>query len=56
MSNRRQFIKSFSAAAISPFFIQSSDLIYAKKEFMASLNPGAISLKCTADELLDYAI
>ena len=56
MSNRRQFIKSFSAAAISPFFIQSSDLINAKKEFMASLNPGAISLKCTADELLDYAI
>ena len=54
MSNRRQFIQSFSVALTSPFLI-SSELIGTRKK-KASLSPGAIGLKCTANELLDYAI
>ena len=55
MSNRRQFIQSFSVALTSPFLI-SSELIGTRKTLKASLSPGAIGLKCTANELLDYAI
>jgi hypothetical protein len=55
MSNRREFIQSFSAALTSPFLI-SSELIGTQKALKASLSPGAIGLKCTANELLDYAI
>lgn len=56
MSDRRQFIKSFSAASISPFLINSTSLINFKKRLKASLNPGAIGLKCSPKELLDFAI
>ena len=56
MSNRRQFIQSFSVALTSPFLISSSELIGTGKTLKASLSPGAIGLKCTANELLDYAI
>jgi len=56
MSNRREFIQSFSAAITSPFLISSSELIGTRKTLKASLSPGAIGLKCTANELLDYAI
>ena len=55
MSNRRKFIQSFSVALTSPFLI-SSGLIGTRKTLKASLSPGAIGLKCTANELLDYAI
>ena len=55
MSNRRKFIQSFSVALTSPFLI-SSELIGTRKTLKASLSPGAIGLKCTANELLDYAI
>ena len=55
MSNRRQFIQSFSVALTSPFLI-SSELIGTRKTLKASLSPGAIGLRCTANELLDYAI
>ena len=56
MSNRRNFIKSFSAAAISPHFINYFQFIDSKKSLKASLSPGAIGIRCTAKELLDYAI
>ena len=56
MSNRRNFIKSFSAAAISPHFINYFEFIDSKKSLKASLSPGAIGIRCTAKELLDYAI
>ncbi len=55
MSNRRQFIKSFSAIMLSPLIIKSS-MITSQKGFKASLNPGAIGIKCTAHELLEYSI
>jgi len=56
MSDRRQFIKSFSAASISPFLINSTSLFTPKKRLKASLNPGAIGLKCSPKELLEFAI
>ena len=56
MSNRRNFIKSFSAAAIRPHFINYFEFIDSKKSLKASLSPGAIGIRCTAKELLDYAI
>ena len=56
MSNRREFIQSFSVALTSPFLISSSELIDTRKILKASLSPVAIGLKCTANELLDYAI
>ena len=56
MSNRRQFIKSFSAASISPFLINSTSWLNPKKGLKASLNPGSIGLKCSAQELLELAI
>ena len=56
MSDRRQFIKSFSAASISPFLINSTSLLNPNKGLKASLNPGAIGLKCSAKELLKFAI
>ena len=56
MSNRRKFIQSFSVALTSPFLISSSGFIGTRKTLKASLSPGAIGLKCTANELLDYAI
>ena len=55
MSNRRQFIQSFSAIMLSPLIIKSS-MITSQKVFKASLNPGAIGIICTAHELLEYAI
>ena len=56
MSDRRQFIKFFSAASISPFLINSTSLFTPKKRLKASLNPGAIGLKCSPNELLEFAI
>ena len=56
MSDRRQFIKSFSTASISPFLINSTSLFTPKKRLKASLNPGAIGLKCSPKELLEFAI
>lgn len=56
MSDRRQFIKSFSVASISPFLINSTSLFSPKKRLKASLNPGAIGLKCSPKELLEFAI
>ena len=56
MINRRNFIKSFSAAAISPHFISHFEFVNPKKSLKASLSPGAIGIRCTAKELLDYAI
>ena len=40
---------------LSPLIIKSS-MITSQKGFKASLNPGAIGIKCTAHELLEYSI
>jgi len=56
MLNRREFTNSITIAGISPFFMKTSEFLNSNKGFIASLNPGAIGLKCNAHELLDYAI
>lgn len=56
MLNRREFTNSLTIAGISPFFMKTSEFLNSNKGFIASLNPGAIGLKCNAHELLDYAI
>ena len=56
MLNRREFTNSITIAGISPFFMKTSEFLNSNKGLIASLNPGAIGLKCNAHELLDYAI
>jgi sugar phosphate isomerase/epimerase len=56
MPNRREFINSITIVGTSPFFIKPSEFLDSNKGFMASLNPGAIGLRCSAHQLLDYAI
>ena len=56
MLNRREFTNSITIAGISPFLMKTSEFLNSNKGFIASLNPGAIGLKCNAHELLDYAI
>ena len=56
MLKRRQFIQSLSTASIGPLFVGHLELLGTQRGFKASLNPGAVGLKCTPDQLLDYAI
>ena len=56
MQTRRHFIQSTSLAGLSPFILNTSSFFDSKTSLKASLNPGSIGLKCSPQELLDFAI
>ena len=59
MSNRRGFIKSSTIATIGLISLNQNLYSYHKnsnRKIRISLNPGAVGINCTADELLELAI
>ena len=56
MQTRRFFIHSTSLAGLFPFIIKTSPFFDSKTSLKASLNPSSIGLKCSPQELLDFAI
>lgn len=56
MQTRRNFIHTTSLAGLSPFITKISSFFDSKTCLKASLNPVSIGLKCSPQELLDFAI